>query len=50
MSREAADELDLKPGDQATAIIKSAAVFIEPGDRLDAAQALTPADVQRMRA
>jgi molybdopterin-binding protein len=33
MSRDTADELDLKPGDQATAIIKSAAVFIEPGDR-----------------
>ena len=33
MSRDAADELDLKPGDQATAIVKSAAVFIEPLDR-----------------
>ena len=33
MSREAVDELDLKPGDDATAIIKSAAVFIEPIDR-----------------
>jgi molybdopterin-binding protein len=33
MSREAVDELDLKPGDQATAIIKSAAVFIEAIDR-----------------
>jgi molybdopterin-binding protein len=32
MSRDAADELDLKPGDQATAIVKSAAVFIEPTD------------------
>jgi molybdopterin-binding protein len=29
MSREAADELDLKPGDQATAIVKSTTVFIE---------------------
>jgi molybdopterin-binding protein len=29
MSREAADELDLKPGDETTAIIKSATVFIE---------------------
>jgi molybdopterin-binding protein len=28
MSREAADELGLKPGDQATAIVKSATVFI----------------------
>ena len=26
------DELDLKPGDQATAIVKSATVFIEPDD------------------
>jgi len=33
MSREAADELDLKPGDQATAMVKSAAVFVEPIDR-----------------
>jgi molybdopterin-binding protein len=33
MSREAADELDLKPGDQATAVVKSATVFIEPNDR-----------------
>jgi molybdopterin-binding protein len=32
MSREAVDELDLKPGDQATAIVKSATVFIEPDD------------------
>ena len=32
MSRDAADELDLKPGDLATAIIKSAAVFVEPSD------------------
>jgi molybdopterin-binding protein len=32
MSRDAADELDLKPGDVATAIIKSAAVFVEPAD------------------
>jgi molybdopterin-binding protein len=29
MSREAADELDLKPGDEATAIVKSTTVFIE---------------------
>lgn len=29
MSREAADELDLKPGDAATAIVKSTTVFIE---------------------
>jgi molybdopterin-binding protein len=29
MSREAADELDLKPGDQATAIVKSTTVIIE---------------------
>jgi molybdopterin-binding protein len=29
MSREAADELDLKPGDPATAIVKSTTVFIE---------------------
>jgi len=29
MSREAADELDLKPGDQAAAIVKSTAVIIE---------------------
>jgi molybdopterin-binding protein len=29
MSREAADELDLKPGDQATAVIKSTTVIIE---------------------
>jgi molybdopterin-binding protein len=55
MSREAADELDLQPGDQATAIVKSAAVFIEPTGRreapgLDAAHPLTAADVQRMRA
>ena len=28
MSREVADELGLKPGDQATAIVKSATVFI----------------------
>jgi molybdopterin-binding protein len=33
MTREAVDELDLKPGDTATAIIKSAAVFIEAIDR-----------------
>ncbi|HEY5316774.1 MAG TPA: TOBE domain-containing protein [Solirubrobacteraceae bacterium] len=33
MSRESADELDLKPGDPATAIVKSAAVFVEPTDR-----------------
>jgi molybdopterin-binding protein len=55
MSREAADELDLQPGDQATAIVKSAAGFIEPTGRreapgLDGAQPLTAADVQRMRA
>jgi molybdopterin-binding protein len=30
ISREAADELDLRPGDEATAIVKSATVFIEP--------------------
>jgi molybdopterin-binding protein len=29
MSRASADELDLKPGDTATAIVKSAAVFIQ---------------------
>jgi molybdopterin-binding protein len=29
MSREAADELDLKPGDQATAVVKSTTVIIE---------------------
>jgi molybdopterin-binding protein len=29
MSRESADELDLKPGDQATAVVKSTTVFIE---------------------
>jgi molybdopterin-binding protein len=29
MSREAADELGLKPGDQATAIVKSTTVIIE---------------------
>jgi molybdopterin-binding protein len=29
MSREAADQLDLKPGDQATAVIKSTTVIIE---------------------
>ena len=29
MSREAADELDLRPGDRATAIVKSTTVFIE---------------------
>jgi molybdopterin-binding protein len=29
MSREAADELDLKPGDQATAIVKSTTVIVE---------------------
>jgi molybdopterin-binding protein len=29
MSREAADDLDLKPGDQATAIVKSTTVIIE---------------------
>ena len=33
MSRDAADELDLKPGDPAIAIVKSAAVFIERHDR-----------------
>jgi molybdopterin-binding protein len=33
ISREAADELDLKPGDEATAVVKSATVFIEPADR-----------------
>jgi molybdopterin-binding protein len=30
ISREAADELDLQPRDEATAIVKSATVFIEP--------------------
>jgi molybdopterin-binding protein len=29
MSREAADELDLKPGDQAAAVVKSAMVIVE---------------------
>ena len=29
MSREAADELDLKPGDTATAMVKSTTVIIE---------------------
>jgi molybdopterin-binding protein len=29
MSREAAEELDLKPGDQATAVVKSTTVIIE---------------------
>ncbi len=29
MSREAADELDLKPGDQATAIVKATTVIVE---------------------
>jgi molybdopterin-binding protein len=29
MSREAADELELKPGDQATAVVKSTTVIIE---------------------
>jgi len=29
MSREAADELGLKPGDQATAIMKSTSVIVE---------------------
>ena len=29
MSREAADELGLKPGDQATAVVKSTTVIIE---------------------
>jgi molybdopterin-binding protein len=29
MSREAADDLDLKPGDQATAVIKSTTVVVE---------------------
>jgi molybdopterin-binding protein len=29
MSREAADELDLKPGDQATAVVKSTTVIVE---------------------
>jgi len=29
MSREAADELDLKPGDQAAAVVKSTTVIIE---------------------
>jgi molybdopterin-binding protein len=33
MSRDAADELDLQPGDQATAVIKSATIFIESTDR-----------------
>ena len=30
MSREVADQLDLKPGDPATAIIKAATVVVEP--------------------
>jgi molybdopterin-binding protein len=29
MSREAADELDLKPGDQATAVVKATTVIVE---------------------
>jgi len=29
MSREAADELELKPGDKATAVVKSTTVIIE---------------------
>jgi molybdopterin-binding protein len=29
MSREAAEELELKPGDQATAVVKSTTVIIE---------------------
>jgi molybdopterin-binding protein len=29
MSREAADELDFKPGDQATAVVKSTTVIVE---------------------
>lgn len=29
MSREAAEELDLKPGDQATAVVKSTTVIVE---------------------
>jgi molybdopterin-binding protein len=29
MSREAAEDLDLKPGDQAAAIVKSTTVIIE---------------------
>ena len=29
MSREAADELDLKPGDQATAVVKSTSVIVQ---------------------
>ena len=29
MSREAADELDLKPGDQAAALVKSTTVIVE---------------------
>ncbi|HWF49943.1 MAG TPA: TOBE domain-containing protein, partial [Solirubrobacteraceae bacterium] len=29
MSREAADELDLKPGDRATAVVKSTTVIVE---------------------
>jgi molybdopterin-binding protein len=36
MSREAADELDLKPGDTATAMVKSTTVIVErrpPGGR-----------------
>jgi molybdopterin-binding protein len=33
MSRDAADELDLKPGDEATAVVKAATVFIQPADQ-----------------
>ena len=29
MSREAAEELDLKPGDSATAVVKSTTVIVE---------------------
>jgi molybdopterin-binding protein len=29
MSREAADELEFKPGDQATAVVKSTTVIVE---------------------
>ena len=31
MSREAAEELDLKPGDPATAVVKSTTVIVESG-------------------
>src|SRR4051795_6699767 len=33
MSREAAEELGLKPGDNATAVVKSTTVIVERGER-----------------